>query len=150
VTQARFVPGGRQVVTAGLDQAFQVRDADTLEVVRTLRPVPVPRDARFIMAPKLAALDCAGKRVALRAVDMPLEVRDLASGNALLTLPDVVGNWPVLFTPDGKQLLLATWKGAVEVRDAGTGKLVRSLQEHKGEVTSLAVSADGRWLASAG
>jgi WD40 repeat protein len=39
--------------------------------------------------------------------------------------------------------------GAVRVRDARTGRLLRALAAHDGPATALAFSADGRTLASA-
>jgi WD40 repeat protein len=53
----------------------------------------------------------------------------------------------VAFTPDGKTLVSAC--RSVKFWDARTGKLLRTL-DSKGSVTSLAVSPDGRHLATCG
>jgi len=36
----------------------------------------------------------------------------------------------------------------VKLWEAATGRLLRSLEGHEGDVTSVAISPDGRWLAS--
>jgi WD40 repeat protein len=140
--RTRFVPNGRQIVTAGLSDAFEVRDSATLGVVRSLRPV---RD----IGPKEVAIHPSGTKAALRANGMALEVRDLSNGKVLLTLKDVLHYGPALYAPDGEQLLTADSDGAIAVREADTGKVIRSLSEHKAGVNALAISRDGRWLASA-
>jgi WD40 repeat protein len=146
VIRGRFLPGGRQIVTAGLSEAFQVLDTATLSVVRSLRPVPSASD---LFALKVVAIHPGGKKAALRAVGMPLEVRDLSTGKVLLALPEAAGNWPALYTPDGRWLLTAGAGGAIDVREADTGKRIRSLTEHRSAVVGLAISRDGRSLASA-
>lgn len=65
-------------------------------------------------------------------------------------LTDEVGNWEqtILFTPDGKTLIAP---GTICIRrwDVASGKEIRAVAEgHAGAVTSVAVSPDGRWLAT--
>jgi eukaryotic-like serine/threonine-protein kinase len=57
-----------------------------------------------------------------------------------------IGN--VTFGPEGKELVTACGDGTVMVWDAGTGKVTRSLKAHAGSSHSLALSPDGKRLAS--
>ncbi len=64
-------------------------------------------------------------------------------------MPGVGGS--VAWSPEGVFAVeRADGDGAVEIRDAETGALVRSLQAHDGDVTGLAFSRDGTMLATTG
>jgi WD40 repeat protein len=54
-----------------------------------------------------------------------------------------------VFTPDGK-LVTGAGDGVIRLWDPATAKEVRRLRGHEGAVLSLALSADGRTLASGG
>jgi WD40 repeat protein len=54
----------------------------------------------------------------------------------------------IAFTPTGKGLLSASRDRTIRVWDVGTGKELRRLLGHRGEVTALPFSPDGRVLAS--
>jgi len=66
-----------------------------------------------------------------------------------LTVPGVGDR--VAWSPDGAFAAeRADGDGVVEIRDAETGALVRSLQAHAGDVTGVAFSRDGTMLATTG
>jgi WD40 repeat protein len=80
-----------------------------------------------------------------------LHAFDAATGRELYKVAS--GGGQLAVTPDGKHLIIGGGRGLfggaeVIVRDAATGKQVRSLKGHWEEVVGLALSADGRWLAS--
>src|SRR2546426_509955 len=52
------------------------------------------------------------------------------------------------WSPDAKWIALGTPQGIIEVRDAATGNINRTLAGHRNPVEAVAFSADGRWLAS--
>ena len=57
----------------------------------------------------------------------------------------------VAFAPDGKTLAAsASDDGAIKLWDARSGQLLNTLNGHKGEVTSVTYSPDGKTLASGG
>lgn len=59
------------------------------------------------------------------------------------------GVMALLFAPDGRTLLSGGKDGVIRVWDRTTGKEVRRLAGHRGEVAALALSRDGKALVSA-
>jgi WD40 repeat protein len=56
----------------------------------------------------------------------------------------------IVFTPDGLSLASSgTWEREIRLWDTATGKERRRLQGHDDWTTSLAISPDGKFLASA-
>ena len=60
------------------------------------------------------------------------------------------GVYDVRFSPDGKTIASAGTDGATKLWDVASGKEIKSLRGHDGNVTSVAFSPDGRFLASGG
>jgi WD40 repeat protein len=58
----------------------------------------------------------------------------------------------VAFSPDGRRIATGGEKNTVKIWDVATGKELKTIEGHKGEVYALAFSPDddGRWIASAG
>ncbi len=56
----------------------------------------------------------------------------------------------VVFSPDGKTLATGNKDNTVSLWDAKTGKSLNTLIGHKGEVSNVAFSSDGKTLASSG
>lgn len=62
-------------------------------------------------------------------------------------VPEVVNS--IVFSPDGKWLILSGTAAAIEIRNAETGEVSTRLAGHARTVRALAISSDGRLLASA-
>ena len=84
----------------------------------------------------------AGRRPAvfdLASPDLPVPLDGARRGGSLSGA----------FAPDGAQQLVTTGADAV-VWDTETGKRVRTLKGHRGPVTSVAYSPDGKWIVTGG
>ncbi|HEX2572652.1 MAG TPA: protein kinase [Polyangia bacterium] len=75
---------------------------------------------------------------------------DIETGHTVKSLPYQVDLEAVTFTPDGRTVAFAEWNiPVVKLWDTMSGK-VRALPAQAGVLTALAISPDGRWLASGG
>jgi WD40 repeat protein/uncharacterized caspase-like protein len=78
-------------------------------------------------------------------------VWDLATGDRVRIFrdskPTIVG--ALTITKDGKRILSGDSDNNVELRDLASGKLLRQFGAGQGPVTSVAVSSDGQYIASA-
>jgi hypothetical protein len=87
-----------------------------------------------------------GRRLVTLGADGRPRVWDVAAGKEVLALPSTAHG--VAFSPRGHWL--ATAGAEVRVWDATTGQEVRTLGSHKTGAATVAFSADGRLLVSAG
>jgi WD40 repeat protein/class 3 adenylate cyclase len=56
----------------------------------------------------------------------------------------------VLFVPAEKYLVATGLGGSVSIWDAAKAQIVRTIAAHEGRITAVAISHDGRWLATSG
>jgi len=80
------------------------------------------------------------------------KIWDFASGRETLSIQTGQSVRCVSFSPDGKTFATAETndQGAAMVRDIATGNVIHTLVGHKSSIDTLAYSADGKWLATAG
>lgn len=102
---------------------------------------------------KLLALgtgDWQGSDVVLDGGQVAVRLFDVATGNEFRTIE---GNEKPIsslcFSPDGKQLVVASFDQTVSVWDLQTGKERSSLDLPQEHVTAIAFSPNGTWLATA-
>jgi WD40 repeat protein len=107
-------------------------------------------DGRFLVAG--GDLRVGRGAVVRGAFDFPvgpgLQVRELLTGKPALVLPKLQGSRCGSVSPDGAVLALGFENGRVSLHELDTGKLLRRLDGHRGAITSLAFTPDGKALVS--
>jgi WD40 repeat protein len=140
VTAVAVSPDGDELAVAAQDSAVRLYD------VRTLKP-------RGKLEQNAAALDVAfdpsGTRIATAGADAIARIwEDGQIAHELKGHTDDVTS--VAFGPGGRFVVTASRDHDVRVWNAATGDLVRVIKAHFALVSDVAVSADGRWIATAG
>jgi len=143
---ASYSPDGTQIVTTD-DKNAQVWDARTYRLLFTLAHDHVVHHAVY---------SDAGTRLVTAGYDV-VKIWDAANGILLRELTrKQSGGKPrdyciVALSPDGKLVTAIDATGeAADAWDTGTGAVLAELRNDGSEFTSLAFSADGRWLVSSG
>jgi serine/threonine-protein kinase len=110
------------------------------------------REVMDAIVPRTVAFTPDGRRIACAGFTKDVRVRDVATGEVLLTLTGHKSQVTcVTFSPDGQRLAAGSTYGAVNIWDAATGRLLLTMHgQQRGGVSGLAFSPDGRRLVSTG
>jgi eukaryotic-like serine/threonine-protein kinase len=150
VKSVAFSADGKRIASGSQDKTVRVWDAHTGQQALELKGHT--DDVRSVV------FSADGKRIASGSTDGTVKVWDAHTGKPERTLQGHTG-WvtSVAFSPDGKRIASGrggvdvntrmSW-GELEVWDAHTGKLERTLKGHTLPVLSVAFSADGKRIAS--
>jgi WD40 repeat protein/beta-lactamase regulating signal transducer with metallopeptidase domain len=108
-----------------------------------------PRDGPS-RAPTAIIVATDGKSVFALGSDRIIRRWDAATGKSLGTFQAPEGTTFATFSTDGRLVALANADETIRVHDVATGKELHRIKGHKGGVTALAFTADGKILASRG
>lgn len=137
-----FSPDGKWLASTGAGQTVTLWDAGTGAAQATLAVLPAVGNSYPCLA-----FSPDGKTLAAGGGGQPIVIWDLTAGKERLRLP-VSRASALVFAPDGKTVATSVL-GAIRLCDVTTGKELHPPEGHTSEVTSVAISADGRVVASA-
>ena len=156
-----FSPDGKLLALAGLsERAFvklwDVEKQKLLEGKTDLGEIPRELNAQLRNHVECLAFSPDGKLVAAAWGDGKIRLFDGQTGDFRTLLgtelqrPKFGGVGGIAISPDSKTLASKGDDNTVVLWDLREGKPRRTLRGHKGEVTAVAYSRDGRWIATGG
>ena len=134
--KGRVVAGGSKG-----DRTLRMWDAHTGDLLKTFRG--------HTALVRALAFSPSGDTLASASSDNTLRLWDAETGHKKKVFMEHI-RWGVdaVFSPNGKWLASVSSDDKIHLWDRSTGHLLRTLTGHTGPVTAVAVSSDGRTLAS--
>jgi hypothetical protein len=166
VSGAAFSPDGRALITWCNDHTAHIWDVKSAHELRKFEfedvrpqpgagqpvpPVPVGPGGSRTGLGYAAAVSPDGRLIAYGSQAQYLAIQEVLTGKTLRVIdrlqPDGAGGFA--FSPDGRVLAWSGWRQpAIHLLELATGRERHRFDGHKGRVTSLAFSADGRMIIS--
>jgi WD40 repeat protein len=124
------------------DRSFQIRDARTGALVRTVRG--------HTDSVSMVTFSPDGKRLLSAAADGSARTWDASTGEPLVVMEHGSAVRNAQFSPDGTRVLTITSSDEVSCWDSATGQRLGILQGHLGQVLSASFSPDGTRVVTTG
>lgn len=133
-------PGGRSLISGGVDGVIRVWDMATGKALRNLVGHTSYINA-LIISPN-------GKNLISAGADETIRIWNLETGQNIRTLRDGSFVNTVVVSPDGKTLASGNADGTIRLWNLATGEEIATLTGHESAVNSLVYSPDGKVLIS--
>jgi hypothetical protein len=148
IASAHFSPNGKHLATGGGDKMIRIWDVASAKEVRSF-PGPSSFACAVRYSPDGKTLAAAGYE---SSAGNPIYLFDPETGKEISRLDGHAsgGVRRVEFTPDGKKLVSGGFDGHVRVWDLADGKELHALKADAGTVYGIAISFDGKTIASSG
>lgn len=144
VTAVAISPDNKTVVSTSEDKTIKLWDIKSQELRRTL--------TGHLGAVRTVVISPDGKIVASGGDDGTIKLWDLQTGKLIRTIVSERKNYQAInsfaISRDGKLLVSGNGSGKIKLWNLQTRKLVRTLPGHGDAVLSVAISPDGRTIAS--
>jgi WD40 repeat protein len=137
-----FSPDGKKLAAGFGDNSVRIWEVDTGKVVHRL--------AGHSEGVRAVAFAGDGKTLASGGGDQTIRLWDVATGKQTKQLQGHSQVNCLAFSADGATLISGSADGYVHVWQTATGTELRIIEAHKADVHSVALSGDGKLLASAG
>jgi len=137
----QFSADGKFVVIAGFSADILIWNVESLEEHVVERALDDSAHGMAI-SPDSRTLATGGQTIRLR---------DLSTGKERTSFPGMKDRsmpMAIAFTPDSRLLAVTTDRSTIDLHDAKSGEVRRTLRGHNGQVTGIAITNDGRRLVS--
>ena len=139
LTAVEFSPNDQRIASADSNRTIRIWDAKT---GRMLHEFPEQTGSKLAFSPDGKVLATSG------FYERQVTLWDVASGERLRGLNQNARS--LAFTPDGAHLIAGGRDGIVRMWLATTGQLAREFKGHEGGLYAVALSPDGKMIASGG
>ncbi|MEY4166859.1 MAG: hypothetical protein RIR52_683, partial [Acidobacteriota bacterium] len=140
VTSIVFTPDGREIVTAGVDGDARSWDLRSGKQTRRLFT-----SSKTIWS---LAITPDGRHLGIIGDDPVPQIIDLGSGKVTALEAIRGGGRDLLFSQDGRRVFVANSRQSISIIDSATSREVLQLKGFNGNISSLALSTDGKLLVS--
>jgi serine/threonine protein kinase/WD40 repeat protein len=135
-----FDASGSTLVSAATSGELQLWEPDSHSLIRSIST----SQAFF----KGVALSPDGRTIAATGRTPGVGLYSAATGELVNSIPDLYQNWRVRYSPDGSLIAAARAKSEIDILDAKTFKLLRTLRGHATTIVDISFDPTGTMIAS--
>ena len=141
LTELAYSPDGKVMASGSADNIIRLRDAQTGEIINTLRG--------HTDAISAIAYSPDGKVIASGSDDHTIRLWNAQSGENINILNGHT-SWvsTIAYSPDGAVIASGSGTSNIRLWDSRSGEKINNLKGHTGSITAISYSPDGKTMAS--